>query len=196
MQASTSQVESYAGFSISHPVPDFKAVRSLKIPNYEFLNKPCPRLQRCERVWEGPCNYECPMNGRLLWSWEFHILDLAKWLKSVETTFWKSFFMWKVILEVISGLKIFQKRFSIISWIECTNARRCLLVDLMKPLKGLWCRVSWSPNSTVLHLDIYLHKYTNLKDTAGQSASAVYNCTMRRIANSAQYTKCRGGLLR
>ena len=30
---------------------------------------------------------------------------------------------------------------------------------------------SWSPNSTVLHLDIYLLcKYTNLKDTAGQSA--------------------------
>ena len=28
---------------------------------------------------------------------------------------------------------------------------------------------SWSPNSTVLHLDIYLCKYTNLKDTAGQS---------------------------
>ena len=30
---------------------------------------------------------------------------------------------------------------------------------------------SWSPNSTVLHLDIYLCKYTNLKDTAGQSAN-------------------------
>ena len=114
----------------------------------------------------------------------------------VEATFWKSFYISKAILEVISGLEIFQKRFSIISWIECTNARRGLLVDLMKPLKGLWCRVSWSPNSTVLHLDIYLHKYTNLKDTAGQSASAVYNCTMRRIANSAQYTKCWGGLLR
>ena len=89
MQASTSQVESYAGFNISHPVPDFKAVRSLKIFNYEFLNKPRP-LQRCERVWEGPCNYECPMNGQLLWSWEFHILDLG--------------------FEVISCLKIFQKR--------------------------------------------------------------------------------------
>ena len=166
MQTSTSQVKSYAGFSISHPVPDFKAVRSLKIPNYEFLNKPRPRLQRCERVWEGPCNYECSMNGRLLWSWEFHILDLANywWLKSVETTFWKSFYKSKAILEVISGLKMFQKQFSIILWIECTNARRGLLVDLMKPLKGLWCRV--------------------------------YNCTMRRIANSAQYTKCWGGLLR
>ena len=49
MQASTSQVESYADFNISHPVPDFKAVRSLNIPNYEFLNKPRP-LQRCESL--------------------------------------------------------------------------------------------------------------------------------------------------
>ena len=112
MQASTSQVESYADFNISHPVPDFKAVRSLKIPNYEFLNKPRP-FQRCERVWEGLCNYECPMNGHLLWSWELHILDLARYwlLKSVEATFWKSFYRSKTILEVISCLKIFQKRF-------------------------------------------------------------------------------------
>ena len=65
------------------------------------------------RVWEGLCNYECPMNGHLLWSWEFHILDLARYwlLKSVEATFWKSFYRSKTILEVISCLKLFQKRF-------------------------------------------------------------------------------------
>ena len=36
---------------------------------------------------------------------------------------------------------------------------------------GSQVSLSWLPNSTVLHLDIYLLcKYTNLKDTAGQSA--------------------------
>ena len=97
MQASTSQVESYAGFSISHPVPDFKAVRSLKIPNYEFLNKPRPRLQRCERVWEGPCNYECSMNGCLLWSWELHIFDLAR--------YWCWSHLLKIILHIESNFR-------------------------------------------------------------------------------------------
>ena len=37
-------------------------------------------------------------------------------------------------------------------------------------LSGMGAGDSWSPNSTVLHLDIHLFKYTDLKDTAGQSA--------------------------
>ena len=111
MQASTSQVESYAGFNISHPVPDFKAVRSLNIPNYEFLNKPRP-LQRCEslrRTVQLWMSYEWPSSlivripyfrfGTILiaekcWS---HLLKI---ILQVET-----------ILEVISCLKLFQKRF-------------------------------------------------------------------------------------
>ena len=44
--------------------------------------------------------------------------------------------------------------------------------DLMTTMAPFTITTSWSPNSTVLHLDIYyLCKYTNLKDKAGQSAT-------------------------
>ena len=47
-------------------------------------------LYNAVRVWEGLCNYECPMNGHLLWSWEFHIFwiwqDFEKcWNRLVKT---------------------------------------------------------------------------------------------------------------
>ena len=139
MQASTSQVEIYAGFNISHPVPDFKAVRSLKIPNYEFLNKPRP-LQRCEslrRILQLWMSYEWPSSlivripyfrfGTILIAekWWSHLLKI---ILQVENNF-RGHFMFENIPKTIW----------IIFWIECTNARRGLLVDLMKPLKGLWC---------------------------------------------------------
>ena len=42
---------------------------------------------------------------------------------------------------------------------------------VLRKLWGVgWVVRSRSTNSTVFYLDIYLRKYTNLKDTAGQSA--------------------------
>ena len=51
---------------------------------------------------------------------------------------------------------------------------------------------SWSPNSTVLHLDIHLlYKYTNLKDRAGQSAIAPVNIQYESICTTDhQHTVC------
>ena len=140
MQASTSQVESYAGFNISHPVPDFKAVRSLNIPNYEFLNKPRP-LQRCEslrRIVQLWMSYEWPSSlivripyfrfGTILIAekcWK----HLKKIILHVESNF-RGHFRFENIPKTIFN--------HFVNWVhECTA--RLLLVDLMKPLKGLCC---------------------------------------------------------
>ena len=53
-----------------------------------------------------------------------------------------------------------------------------VLLVTLTALRSRWVRCSWSPNSTVLHLDIYLCKYTNLKDTAGQSATLPPACNL------------------
>ena len=45
--------------------------------------------------------------------------------------------------------------------------------------------VSWSPNSTVLHLDIYLCKYTNLKT---QQGNLLHTCA--RLEHSTDHTPC------